>query len=226
MKQLLFFGSILAGFSLMSYGAWYGFFTAPTERKMGFVQKIFYFHVPSAWIMFLAVAITAVASVVYLVNKSDRADRAAHGAAELAALFGVMVLTTGPLWGWKAWGTPWVWDVRLTSTLLLEMVLLAYLVVRAYGGAGSKSLSAGLAIFGVVQLPLIYYAVDIWRGTHPPRLVAKGSLHPDMRVALYTCAVGFIFMFAALYAARLAVGRSRAQLDELYLLAEDAGLED
>jgi heme exporter protein C len=225
-KQILFFGAVAAAMLLLTYGVYLSFFVAPTEMVMGFVQKIFYFHVPAAWIMFLAVFIGAGASISFLATKSDRADRLAHSCIELGALFGIMVLVTGPLWGYKAWGTPWVWDVRLTSSLLLELVLLAYLLVRAFAGPGARSLAAGLAIFGVVQIPLIYYSVDIWRGTHPPRLVAEGGLHADMRTALYVCFFGFAFLFSALLAARLSVGRAAARLDELHLLAEEADLPE
>jgi len=221
MRKYLFPAGLVASFALLVWGTWQAFFVAPVESKMGYVQKIFYYHVPSAWILFLAVFISAGASVVYLIRRSDAADRAAYAAAELAAVFGAMVLVTGPLWGWKAWGKPWVWDVRLTSSLLLWMVILAYLAVRAFAGAGARTLAAGLSIFSVVQVPLIYYAVDLWRGTHPERLVAKGALDPQMRAALYTCTFGFLLLFAVLYAARLRLGRAQARLDELWLRVED-----
>ena len=225
MKQALFILGLALAFGLISYGAYLAFYVAPVEAQMGFVQKIFYFHVPVAWNMFLGVAISAGASIWYLVSRNEGADRAAWAAAELAALFGLMVMVTGPLWAWKAWGRPWVWDVRLTSSLLVWLVMLAYLAVRSFGGRSARSLAAGLAIFAVVQVPLIYYSVDIWRGTHPERLVAKGALEPEMRTALYTCAFGFLALFGVLYALRLSVGRAEAKLDELFLLAEEAEWE-
>jgi len=221
MKQFLFFACVAIAALLLMEGTWLAFFHAPVEMKMGFVQKIFYFHVPAAWIMFLSVAVNAVASIVYLVKRSEKADRAARAAAEIAVVFGVMVLVTGPLWGWKAWGKPWVWDVRLTSSLLLWLVLVAYLVVRAFGGAGARSLSAGLAIFAVVQVPLIYFSVDLWRGTHPPRLISKGGLNAEMATALFTCTFAFIFLFVAIYALRLAFGLQANQLDSLHLRLEE-----
>ncbi len=225
MKQALFVLGLALAFGLISYGAYLSFYVAPVEAQMGFVQKIFYFHVPVAWNIFLGVALAAGASIWYLVTRREGADRAAWAAAELAALFGLMVMVTGPLWAWKAWGRPWVWDVRLTSSLLVWLVMLAYLAVRSFGGRSARSLAAGLAIFAVVQVPLIYYSVDIWRGTHPERLVAKGALEPEMRTALYTCALGFLALFGVLYALRLAVGRAEAKLDELFLLAEEAEWE-
>ncbi|RMG17537.1 MAG: hypothetical protein D6729_08650 [Deltaproteobacteria bacterium] len=226
MKQALFILGLAAAFGLMAYGTYLAFYVAPIEAQMGFIQKIFYFHVPVAWNMFLGVGIAAGASIWYLVTRKESADRAAWAAAELGALFGLMVMVTGPLWAWKAWGRPWVWDVRLTSSLLVWLIMLAYLAVRSFGGPSARSLAAGLAIFAVVQVPLIYYSVDIWRGTHPQRLVAKGALEPEMRAALYTCAFGFLALFFTLYAVRLGVGRARAEMDALYLLAEEAGLEE
>jgi len=221
MKNVFFSLTWILAAALLCLGTWLAFFHAPVEVKMGFVQKIFYFHVPVAWVFFLAVTLNAGASIAYLVTKKDGADRAARGAAELAVVFGIMVLVTGPLWGWKAWGRPWVWDVRLTSSLLLWLVLVAYLVVRAYGGSGARNLSAGLAIFAVLQVPLIYYSVDLWRGTHPPRLVSKGGLDSEMATALFVCTFAFLFVFALLYAVRLAVGRQEGRLDELHLHIED-----
>ncbi|MDF1563327.1 MAG: cytochrome c biogenesis protein CcsA [Deltaproteobacteria bacterium] len=221
MKNLLFAAAWLVSAVLLSWGTWLTFFHAPVEAQMGFVQKIFYFHVPVAWIFFLAVAANAGSSIGYLITKKDGADRAARGAAELAVIFGLMVLITGPLWGWKAWGRPWVWDVRLTSSLLLWLVLVAYLVVRAYGGHSARNLAAGLSIFAVLQVPLIYWSVDLWRGTHPPRLVSEGGLNSDMATALWTCVFAFIFLFAVLYALRLAIGRQEGRLDELHLHLED-----
>jgi heme exporter protein C len=221
LKNRLYLAAWIAGAVLLPLGTYLTFFHAPVEAKMGFVQKIFYFHVPVAWVMFLSVAINAGASLTFLVRKREGADLAARAAAELAVVFGALVLVTGPLWGWKAWGRPWVWDVRLTSSLLLWLVLVAYLVVRAYGGAGARTLAAGLSIFAVVQIPLIYFSVDLWRGTHPPRLVSKGGLNAEMATALFTCTFAFVFVFIILYALRLAIARQEARLDELHLLLED-----
>src|SRR5512142_2927994 len=119
---------------------------APPERTMGLIQKIFYFHVPSAMAMFVCAFICGIAGAVYLFSNDLRADRVAAAAAELTSVFGVIVLTTGPIWARKAWGVWWVWDPRLTSTVVLWMIFLAYLMLRRFGGPGSSKLAAGIAL--------------------------------------------------------------------------------
>src|SRR5215831_4323755 len=115
---------------------------APYQTTMGLIQKVFYFHVPSWMAMYSAIAVSGVASVVYLAKGSRAADAYASAGAEVAVLFGLMGLVTGPLWGRKAWGVWWQWDARLTSALLLELIFIAYLLVRKYGGPGSEKLAA------------------------------------------------------------------------------------
>ena len=117
---------------------------APYESTMGLVQKIFYYHVPSAMLMFVSAFVCGIASAVFLFRRSrgGRPGRAGC-AAELTVLFGLIVLVTGPLWARKAWGVWWQWDARLTSSLLLWMIFLAYLLVRRYGGPGSEKLRGG-----------------------------------------------------------------------------------
>ena len=123
---------------------------------------------PSAWLTFLGAFVCAVGSIVYLFKGSERGDRARGvAAAELTVLFGLCALVTGPLWARKAWGVWWQWDVRLTTTLLLWIIFVAYLFARRYGGPGGKRLAAGLALFGAADVPLIYISVSIWRTIHP-----------------------------------------------------------
>ena len=106
---------------------------------MGFVQKIFYFHVPCAIMLFLSTFVCAGGSIAFLFKGSERGDRLAVAAAELGVLFGVCVLTSGPLWGRKAWGVWWQWDARLTTSLLLFLMMVAYLMARRYGGPAGRS---------------------------------------------------------------------------------------
>ena len=128
---------------------------APYESTMGLVQKIFYYHMPSAWMFLLAPIVCGVASVRFLVSGNPRHDRTAWAAAELTVLFGVITLVTGPLWARRAWGTWWVWDARLTSSLVGWMIAWAYLILRRYGGPGSEKLAAGLALFGMANVMFI-----------------------------------------------------------------------
>src|SRR5204862_940735 len=147
---------------------------APYESTMGLVQKIFYFHVPSWFAMFTAVFICGIESAIFLFRRQQSADRVAAAAAEVAVLFGLLGLVTGPLWARKAWGVWWQWDARLTMALLVEMIFIGYLLVRRYGGPGSDKLAAAVAIFGMANVPFVYVSVNIWRTVHP-----KTSVVPE-----------------------------------------------
>jgi heme exporter protein C len=193
---------------------------APRESTMGFVQKIFYYHVPSAWLCFLAAFTCAAGSIWYLWKGSERGDRLAVAGAELTVVFGLCVLVTGPLWARKAWGAWWQWDVRLTTTLLLWMIFVAYLFARRYGGPGAKKLAAGLALFGAADVPLIYISVSIWRTIHPKTTVVK-SLEPGMRAPFWLSLATFTVLFVVLLELRLRLERARSRLDELHLAVED-----
>jgi heme exporter protein C len=195
---------------------------APFESTMLMVQKIFYFHVPSWLAMYAAIVVCGTASAVYLFRGTVRADRIALAAAELAVLFGAFGLVSGSLWGRKAWGVWWQWDARLTTALLLELILLAYLVLRRYGGPGSEKLAAGVAIFGMADSVIVYKSVDWWRTVHPTTNVVRslGETSPEMYGALLYCSVAFMLLFSVLLAARVALEERRAELDELYLTEE------
>ncbi len=196
---------------------------APTEPTMGFVQRIFYFHVPSAWLAMMGALTAGVASAIYLSQESESADAVAAAAAELAVLFGACALVSGPLWGRKAWGVFWQWDVRLTSTALLWIIFVAYLFVRRYGGPGSRRLGAGLALFGAADVPMIYISVSLWRTIHPKTTVVP-TLDPGMRPAFYVSMLTFLALFLVLLNLRQRLERLRSRYDALYLEAQDAGL--
>lgn len=209
---------------LLLLGAWMAFFYAPTERVMGYVQKIFYFHVPAAWAMLLSAPLLALGSIAYLITRKDRWDRLADAGVELAILFGFMVLVSGPLWGRKAWGVFWVWDVRLTSTLVMVLTLVACKIVRGYAGPQAKSISAGLSILAVLNAIFVWYAVDIWSGTHPPKLVQK--LDPRMSQTLWLCVLAFTLAYGALLWSRLRVGKLATAVERLHMKATESGLDD
>jgi heme exporter protein C len=190
------------------------------ESTMGLVQKIFYFHVPSWFAMFTAVFVCGIASAVYLFKGRRAADRIAVSAAEIAVLFGALGLVTGPLWGRKAWGVWWQWEARLTMAFLLELIFMAYLLVRKYGGPGSEKLAAAMALFGMANVPFVYVSVNIWRTLHPMTTVVP-TLGPGMRGAFWFCVAAFMLLFAVLLTLRVRLQDQRATLDELYLAEED-----
>ena len=193
---------------------------APYESTMGLVQKIFYFHFP-AWIaMFIAACICGTAGAIYIFSGRRNADSIAVAAAEQAVLFGLIGLVTGPLWGRKAWGVWWQWDARLTSALVMWLVFVAYLLLRKYGGAGSEKLSAVLALFGMANVPFVYWSVNVWRTVHPKTTVVM-TLEPSMAMPLLLCTVAFLGLFGLMLAARVRLEHRRAELDTLYLALED-----
>ena len=194
---------------------------APNEATMGVVYKIIYFHVPSAVLMLTSAALCGVASGLFLFGRRERADHWAVAAAELVVLFGAITLVTGPLWGRKAWGVWWVWDVRLTSSLLLWMVFIAYLMLRRFGGPGSEKLGAGLALFGMATAPFIYVSVNVWRTLHPQTTVIP-SLPKDMATPFWFCWVAFFLLYGALMTMRAQLEAQRARVEALYLAADEA----
>ena len=193
---------------------------APLEPVMGFVQKIFYFHVPCATMLFLSTFVCAGGSVAYLFKGSEAGDRLAASAGELAVLFGLCTLVTGPLWGRKAWGVWWQWDARLTSSLLLELIMIAYLLARRYAGPAGRRLSAALALFAAIDVPLVYKSVDIWRTVHP-RTTVVPTLDPHMRPAFWSAFALILLVWSLLLALRLRLETARAELASLQLEAED-----
>ena len=193
---------------------------APYESTMGLVQKIFYYHMPSAWMFLLAAIVCGIASGRFLGSGDARHDRTAQAAAELTVLFGLLTLVTGPLWARRAWGTWWVWDPRVTSSLVGWMIACAYLILRRYGGPGSERLAAGVAIFGIANVPFIYISVNYWRTIHPSTSVVP-TLPVSMGVPLWFCVTAFLMLFVLLMAMRVRLEESRGQLDALHLALEE-----
>jgi heme exporter protein C len=194
---------------------------APYESTMGLVYKIYFFHMPSAWMFLTGAIVAGVASARYLFGKRQASDATAVAAAELAVLFGLLTLVTGPLWARKAWGVWWVWDARLTSSLMTFLIFVAYLILRRFGGPGSEKLAAGLAVFGMANVPFIYVSVNYWRTLHP-----KTSVVPTLPVAmgapLWFCVVAFLLLFLALLSLRARLERQRWRIDGLYLAQDEA----
>ena len=138
---------------------WMVFFWVPTERTMGVVQRIFYIHVPAAWVAFMAFGIVAICSAIYLWLQDERLDMAAKAAAEGGMLYTTIVLLTGPLWGRVAWGTWWTWEPRLTLTLLLWFIYLGYFLVRA----STENPEKGKRFAAVVGIIFVIFHVSLFR---------------------------------------------------------------
>jgi heme exporter protein C len=193
---------------------------APFESSMGLVQKIFYFHMPPAMLMLLSAIFCGLVSGAYLVRRRPVLDWTAYAAAELTVLYGSIALVTGPLWARKAWGVWWQWDARLTMSLLMWMIFVAYLLLRRYGGNGSETLAAGLALFGMATSPFVYLSVNLWRTVHPLTSVVP-TLPVDFAFPLWYAFTGFLLMYLALMTLRVTLEQQRAALDQLYLESEE-----
>jgi heme exporter protein C len=205
------------------------FLKAPVEVRMGIVQKIFYFHVPSAYAMYLGATACLVGSVVYLARPSDWSDALALAGAEAACVFGFIVLTTGPLWGAKAWGTFWTWDPRLTTELLSVLIYVSYLVLRAFAGdgEGERRFAAALGVLGAANLPIIHFSVQKWGGQHPMVITGRGGglQHPDMKLALSLGFLAFTLLAVLLVWARARLEMVRSRLRRAEEEAIDLGLD-
>jgi heme exporter protein C len=194
---------------------------APLEVTMGLVQKIFYFHVPCAWLLMLSTLVCAGGSVAYLFGGSERGDRVAVSASELGVVFGLCVLVSGPLWAKAAWGVYWQWEARLTSSLLLWLMLVAYVLARRYGGASARRLAAALALFAAIDIPLVYFSVRFFRSIHPSNTVVS-TLGPGMRGAFWLSLLAFTALWWVLFSLRLATENTTARLVDLEILLDQA----
>jgi heme exporter protein C len=192
----------------------------PPEATQGLAQKIYYLHLPAALNAYIAFAVVAVTSVVYLWLRDPRADRVAESSAEVGLLFTTVVLTTGPIWGKPIWGTWWTWDARLTLTLFLWLIYAGYLVLR--GAITEPEMrarySAVLGILGALLIPFIHMSVYLFRTLHPMPIVLKPdrpSLPPEMLQTLLLSFAAFVLVYIALLRSRYALAVERARLDEL-----------
>jgi heme exporter protein C len=149
---------------------------------MGDVQRIFYYHVPSAWTAFLLFFINFGASLVYLIKRNTKADILALVSAEVGVVFCTVVLVTGPIWARPVWGIWWTWDMRLTLTLVLWLIYVSYLVLRRFSsGSQTPLIAAVLAIFGALDVPLVYFSIWYFRTQHPSPVIGRGGeLDPRM----------------------------------------------
>lgn len=204
------------------------FFVArEAEAAMGGqLQRIFYFHVPAAWAAYLAFGIVFIGSIAYLRTDSRRWDLLAHSAAELGVVFTSLVLVTGPIWAHPVWGTWWQWDARLTSTLVMWLTYLGYLMLRGLSEDPSKTgrLAAVVGIIGFVNVPIVHFSVQWWRTLHPsgPTVAdmerSSGLGSPEL-IAFFASLIAFTLLFAWLMAARVRLGRLADRIDQLEMAA-------
>ena len=173
------------------------FIYVPTERNMGVVQRIFYFHVPLAWVSLLAFLLVFVCSVLYLWKRVIKWDTLAHAAAEVGIVFITLVLITGTVWAKSIWGAWWTWDARLTATLVLWLIYLAYLLIRNYATeqAQGARFAAVLGIVGFIDVPIVVLAVNLWRTQHPPALIFEGGITSPMLLTIVVSIAAFTVLY-------------------------------
>lgn len=212
--ELLLSVMLLVALMLALYGT---FLVAPKERTMGNVQRIFYFHVPSAMLAFLSFAVVFVASLGYLKTRKRSWDLLARSSAELGVLFCTIVLVTGPIWAKPIWGAWWTWETRLTLTLLLWLIYMAYLMVRMYVEDPDQQarFAAVLGILGFLVVPFVYFSVYLWGGMHPKNVLLSGGLHPTMRKVFLFNMLAFLLLYVVLLGLRFRLGQARLRLDRL-----------
>lgn len=224
-------------YRLLAFGAWaltavavvLALFVAreASADQGGPLQRIFYFHVPSAWVGYLAFAIVFIASIAYLRTGARRWDLLAHGAAEIGVVFISLVLITGPIWARPVWGTWWQWDARLTSAFVLWLTYVGYLFLRALATEPRSvgRLAAIVGIVGFINVPIVHFSVYWWRTLHPsgptPANLATGSgLGGPELIAFFTALAAFTLLGAWMLAARVRVGILADQVEEIEMRTE------
>lgn len=223
MKKLLAVLIALGVIALMAWGYYQAIYVAPTEATMGDLQRIFYYHVPHGILCYLFFTINVVASLIYLAKRrsnpvlAQTADAWAVSAAEIGILYCTIVLITGPMWAKPVWGIWWTWDPRLTTTLVLWLIYVSYLLVRRFAAnAEMKTLAAVLAIFGSIDMPINYLANRIWRTQHPAPVIfgdADSGMAPSIAAALGWNVLAWAVWGLAILAIRVAVERRQQQID-------------
>jgi len=187
---------------------------APVERTQGIVQKIFYMHVSSAWSSYLAFFVCFASSILYLWKRDRAWDLLALAGAEVGVVFCTAVLLSGPFWGKPIWGAWWTWDARLTSTLVLWLIFLGYLLLRPFAGEGERGarFAAVLAIVGFCDIPLVHLSVRWWRTLHPDPVVMNAAgpqLPTEMLQTLFLTLAAFTLLTVSFIAVRAEIERLR-----------------
>jgi heme exporter protein C len=205
---------LLVGMTLALYMA---FLHAPRESEMKDAQRIFYFHVPAGITGLTAFALSFVASLMFLIRRTRWWDHLALASAEVGVMFLSMLLVTGPIWAKYAWGIWWSWSPRLTTSLILLMLYLAYLLIRGYIGDPERRATIS-AVFGIVaflDVPIVWFSIRWWRDIHPAPMLETGGLSAAMWPTLIVCWGAFQLLFIYLLRRRFFLESTREQVEWL-----------
>ncbi len=206
---------------MMLIDIWLIFMVAPTDSVLGHVQRVFYFHVPIAIMSFLAFFVVFIASLGYLIKRTPKWDAIAHASAEVGVIFVTLALLTGIIWARPIWNTWWTWEPRLTTTMILWLIYVAYLMVRSYAPSQSKGAIYGavVGILGFIDVPIVYYSVVWWRSIHPSPVVGPfaqaDALDSTMAWILLYSFITFIFFFAYMVTERIELRNTEEALGRI-----------
>jgi len=206
--------------ALVGVAAYANFYVAPTERTMGLIQRIFYFHASSAWAGESAFCICFVANLLYIWRRREKWDALGVACAEVGLALITIVLITGPIWAHPVWGIWWTWDARLTSTFVLWLLYISYLLLRTLIEEPDRRalLSALFGVFAFLDVPLVFGAIRWWRTQHPAPVIMGGpgsGLEPTMKkVFLFNVLVMHVLM-VFLVAERYGLEKLRGEVDAI-----------
>ena len=212
----------VAAATMMAITLYLVFLYAPTDANLGVSQRILYYHVPVAILGLFSIVVVAVASAAHLITRREEWDSLAYSAAEVGLLLTTLGIVTGAMWAKPTWGIWWTWDPKLTLTLVLWFIYVGYLMLRAYGPKGSQGARYGavVAIIGAIDAPIVYYAAELWRTTHPTLVIGpaaeSGGMDSSMAMVLLASMVAFALLYVYVLVERYALRRSEAEADELY----------
>jgi len=205
------------------------FMVAPTDAVLGHVQRVFYFHVPIAVMSFLAFFVVFLGSLMYLIKRTPKWDAIAHASAEVGVVFVTLALITGIIWARPIWNTWWTWEPRLTTTLILWLIYVAYLMVRSYAPSQSKGAvyAAVMGIVGFIDVPIVYYSVVWWRSIHPSPVVGPfaeaDALDGTMALILLYSFITFCFFFAYMVMERMELRKTEDEVGRIRFLMRRSG---
>lgn len=195
------------------------FIYAPTEMVMGNIQRIFYFHMGAVWVATIAFTVVFIASIQYLRKQTRFWDIMAYSSAEIGVLFTTLTIITGSIWAKPVWGTWWTWDPQLTTTFILWILYIVYLILRSSAGSDVKKAKFA-AVFGIIaflDLPLVYASARLMRGISPVVFGGRGGIAPQMMVALLACLITFTLLYIVLLKQRMDIEEMKDEVTRMKL---------
>ncbi len=222
-RSNIYLGFISLSSVLMVVSLYMSLIWAPTEITLGDSQRIFYIHIPLAWLGMLSVIILAVLSIAYLITRNIKWDNLAYSTAELGFILITLVLVTGMIWSKAEWTVWWTWDPKLTTTVILWFIYLSYIMLRTYGPSDLRGASYGavLGIIGAIDVPMIYMAANWWSSAHPelnigPLSNESSSVNSEMMMTLLVSLIAYTMLYIIILNEKYVVQKGTNVIDEIY----------